>query len=167
MNKKAIVKGLAAAVMASCCIFSLCSCSFSPATESSVKASVARARIDVRINNQIKDMIGIDIDDEYIESAETISDFYSEAALGKIKITVNSGKETDLQKYLEGKLGYFQNISAGYIPVTQQHQYADELRQMTSIKYTQTVKTSTDGSSVTIYIYMGMMGAKTYLYICG
>lgn len=165
-NKISVIsKRLAAAVMASCCIISLCSCTFSPATESSIKASAARTRIDIRIHNKIKDLIGFDIDDEYIDSAESISDVYDKTALGKVKIVVQPGKETELQNYVEEKLGLFDNMSADSIPITLQHQYAVELRQMTSVKCVKTVKTGEDGISVTISVYMARMGANVFLYI--
>ena len=160
-------KRVTAAVMAACCIFSLCSCTFSAATESSVKASVARVKADQRIHNKIKEMIGIDINDDYIENAEGLSDFSSGSSLGMLKIAVAFGKENDLINQLEGTFGRFDNISAGSIPVTLQNQYYSELRQMTSIKTTEIKRTLQDGSTATVSIYTAQQGTKTYMYIFG
>ena len=166
-NVNMLGKRVAAAVMAACCVFSLCSCSFSPETESSFKQSVAIARADQRVHNKIKEMIGIDINDDYIENAEGLSDFGSGTSLGMLKIAVSFGKDTDLLNQLEGTFGRFSNTSAGSIPAYLQNQYYSELRQMTSIKYTEINRTLEDGSTATVTIYTAQQGSKTYLYIFG
>lgn len=165
-GRRAAVARVIAAVLAFCCIFSLCSCSGGSSGESSaVNGSQRRKQVD--IHKSIQEMLGFDIDDGFIDGAEISNDTLSSESYGKIKIQVKEGKEDELSNFLSEKFGRPQVVASVDVPRYQEHQYANELRMMSYIRYFVTFKSGDSAKSIPINIYLATQNQVTFLYIFG
>ncbi len=169
--KHLIVKRLTALVLAVSLIASISACagntgSESTADENSRKESLNQVLVDKKIHVKIKEMLGVDISDDYIDGAEMSVD-KSADSYGKVKIQIKEGKDAELLQYLESTLGKFQEIDANQVPRYQDHQYATELKQMHTIKHAVTFKSGTFVKSIDINVYMAEMSGYKFLFIFG
>ena len=156
-----LAKCLITIVLAAGCILSFCACQ---TTTSSGKTNVITDQD--KIHKQIVKMLDFDIDAEYIEEAE-MTKSKSVDTYGKVKILVKEGEEENLREYLEEKFGGGMDQEASRIPGYQGHQYADELKQMSDIRYYVVFKEGVFAKSVDINTYVAKDGDSTYLYIFG
>ena len=155
-----LAKRLITIVLAAGCILSLCACG--RATSGSANVITDQDKI----HKQIVKMLDFDIDAEYIEEAE-MTKSKSIDTYGKVKILVKEGEEENLREYLEEKFGGGMDQEASRIPGYQGHQYADELKQMSDIRYYVVFKEGVFAKSVDINTYVAKEGDSTYLYIFG
>ena len=118
------------------------------------------------LHDAIKQMLGFDIDSGLIEEAE-VSAEESIDTMGKVKILIKSGREDDVRKLLDKELGSGMGIDSSRIPLYQGNVYAEELKQMESIRYYVIFYSGERIKSIDINIYMAEDGADTYLYIFG
>ena len=112
-------------------------------------------------------MLGFDIDDGFIDGAEISNDALASESYGKIKIQVKEGKEDELSNFLAEKLGRPQAVSSVDVPRYQEHQYANELRMMSYIRYFVTFKSGDSAKSIPINLYLATQNQVTFLYIFG
>ena len=165
-----ILKKTAAILLTAGFVFSLCACSGGDTdntlTPAERKESIARAKSEQKIHDAIIKMLGFDIDDSYIEEIEMASDVTTDS-YGKVMILIKSGKEDDLFNFLLSKFNNYENITAENIPRYSEHQYAEDLRQMTNIRHFETFKTGSTAKSIDINVYMARKGMYNYLFIFG
>lgn len=155
-----LAKRLITVVLAASCILSLCACG--RATSGSANVITDQDKI----HKQIVKLLDFDINAEYIEEAE-MTKSRSVDAYGKFKILVKEGEEDDLTKLLQEHLGSGMDQDVSHLPGYQGHQYAEELKQMSDIRYYVTFKEGTFAKSIDINLYVAKDGGSTYLYIFG
>ena len=169
---KELLKKTAAIILAAVCILSLCACSGSsvPAetiSDSERKENLEKARYNRTMHKTMSDMLGFDIEDEFINELEMSSDNIEAETYGKIRIIVKNGKEAELLKFLNKNLGDYRNIDASRIPSYQDHPYVSELRKMKAIKYWVRFKSGVVAMTAGIYVYMAELNGDTVVYIFG
>jgi hypothetical protein len=160
LSARKLAKRVVTVILAASCILSLCACG---------RASSGNANVITdqdKIHKQIVKMLDFDIDAEYIEEAE-MTRSKSVDAYGKVKILVKEGKEDDLTRLLQDHLGGGMDQDVSHLPGYQGHQYAEELKQMSDIRYYVTFKEGTFAKSIDINLYVAKDGGSTYLYIFG
>ena len=155
-----LAKRMVTVILAASCILSLCACG----RTSSGNANVITDQD--KIHKQLVKMLDFDIDAEYIEDAE-MTKSKSVDAYGKVKILVKEGEEDDLTELIQEHLGSGMDQDTSRLPGYQGHQYAEELKQMSDIRYYVTFKEGTFAKSIDINLYVAKDGGSTYLYIFG
>ena len=160
LSARKLAKRVVTVILAASCILSLCACG--RATSGSANVITDQDKI----HKQIVKMLDFDINAEYIEEAE-MTKSRSVDAYGKFKILVKEGEEDDLTKLLQEHLGSGMDQDVSHLPGYQGHQYAEELKQMSDIRYYVTFKEGTFAKSIDINLYVAKDGGSTYLYIFG
>ena len=160
LSARKLAKRVVTVILAASCILSLCACG--RATSGSANVITDQDKI----HKQIVKMLDFDINAEYIEEAE-MTKGRSVDAYGKFKILVKEGEEDDLTKLLQEHLGSGMDQDVSHLPGYQGHQYAEELKQMSDIRYYVTFKEGTFAKSIDINLYVAKDGGSTYLYIFG
>lgn len=160
LSARKLAKRVVTVILAASSILSLCACG--RATSGSANVITDQDKI----HKQIVKMLDFDINAEYIEEAE-MTKSRSVDAYGKFKILVKEGEEDDLTKLLQEHLGSGMDQDVSHLPGYQGHQYAEELKQMSDIRYYVTFKEGTFAKSIDINLYVAKDGGSTYLYIFG
>lgn len=163
MLNKAFYKKLIAAIAALGLMASLCACSGSG--ESVTRKTLTSEELEqeaikknnAKVRKSIKDFIGFEIGDEYMEEAEMLMDIAKSNSRGSICILVKQGKEDELLADFQKHLGMEKNIGPNLIPAELNDQYSKDLRNMDLIKQW------TLPSSVSVY--MARYGSHSYIYI--
>ncbi|MBE7070450.1 MAG: hypothetical protein E7386_08105 [Ruminococcaceae bacterium] len=164
-GRSMVVRRITAVILAVCCIFSLCACSSGGSSGGSSQASRPSHRKQVNIHKSIQDMLGFDIGDEFIDEAEIANDNIDSDNYGKMMIHIKAGKEDELEKLLEAKFGKPRHVELVDIPRYQEHQYADELRKTSNIRYFANFKSGTSAKSVVVDIYLAKQAQRQILFI--
>ena len=156
-----IYKILTASVLALALMFPLCACSENPVPTQDTRTSEQKESDAIKKNNQkirdkIKQLLGFDLSDEFIEESEMMLDATGSGSRGNICILVRQGKEESLLSVLEKHFGVEKNISPNQLPDNNKNQYAEELKTMYPIK---------NWESSGISIYLARKGTYSYLYI--
>lgn len=159
-------KRLISVILAVFCIFSLCACSSGPSVETSVLSGEQRRHM-AKIHDSIKNILGFDIDDAFIEEAEIMSDSVTSDTFGKIRIRVKSGKEKEIFDYLLGKFGNYQTVQPGMVTDYQGHEYVTELKRMSNIRNFVSFRSGSTVKSSPVDVYLADQGGDTYLFIFG
>ena len=160
------VKRVISVILAVFCIFSLCACSSGPSVETSVLSGEQRRHM-AKIHDSIKNILGFDIDDAFIEEAEIMSDSVTSDTFGKIRIRVKSGKEKEIFDYLLGKFGNYQTVQPGMVTNYQGHEYVTELKRMSNIRNFVSFRSGSTVKSSPVDVYLADQGGDTYLFIFG
>ena len=160
-----LIKCAAAMALSLSLALPVCACSSGTAYTKATLSSSQLEESAIRKNNRkihqyIKEMIGFDIEDSYIDGAELMMNSSSSISQAMICILVESGKENDMLSLLKSKLGTEQNITPKQIPAEATHQYADELRHMSFI-----MRWTVSGTDPAINVYMARKGSSLYVYI--
>lgn len=159
-------KRVISVIMAVCCIISLCACSGGSSVETSALSGEQRRNM-AKIHNSIKKILDFDIDDEFIEEAEIMSDSVTSDTFGKIRIRVKPGKDKELFDYLLSKFGNYQIVQPGMVPGYQGHEYVNELKRMQNIRNFVSFRSGNSVKSIPIDVYLADQGGDTYLFIFG
>ena len=163
-------KRVTAAVMAACCILALCACSENNTpgetlSDSERKESYENAKLNQKAHQAIKDTLGFDIGDEFIDEAEMSSNTATSDTYGNIRIILKNGKGDEVLRLLEKNLGDYRSIDASLIPNYQKHSYSLELRHMQSIKNWKISRHGTSVDFIETNIYMAELNGDTIVYI--
>ncbi len=163
-ERKHLIKSAAALALTLCLAAPLCACSgnsdYNPTTlNGSQLEEQAVRRNNQKVHRHIKEVLGFEIGDDYIEEAEMMLNASAQDG-GNTCVLVKAGKEDALLSLLQTNLGNSTTISPSQIPAEMKDQYADELRQMPYIKSWGLSK-----SDKKIQIYMGWKGSRAYVYI--
>ena len=158
---------MTAAVMAACCIFSLCACSTPGETlsDSERKVSYENAKTNQKAHQAIKDILGFDIGDEFIDEAELSSSTATSDRVGNIRIILKSGKGDEVLQLLNKNFGDYRSIDISLIPNFQDHPYVFELKHMSAIKNWTISKPGTSVDFTETNIYMAELNGDTIVYI--
>ena len=165
------IKRLAVLLLTASLILSVCSCSSAGSTDgSTLSESEREERIASKSNNliihkYIVELLGFNISDECIDGAEAIEGVSSKEEYPKIKMVVKADKADEVRSMLNSKFGAGQRLSPAQIPGYQNHQFANELKQMREITYWVNFKTGKDAKSIDVNIYMAKFYTNTFLYI--
>ena len=142
---------------------SLCSCSGNSNTKVTRKTlsseeleAEAIKSNNAKVRKFIKEKLGFQLDDEYIDQAELMFDSVKNDSRGSVCIVVKPGKENDLLALLEKNIGMEKNIAPTLIPAELNNEYANDLRTMDLIKCWEP-----SGASV----YMARKSSYSFLYI--
>ncbi|MBR4948497.1 MAG: hypothetical protein IKZ29_08065 [Clostridiales bacterium] len=155
-----LAKRVVTVILAASCILSLCACGRAASGSMNVITDQDK------IHKQIVKMLDFDIGAEYIEEAE-MTKSKSVDTYGKVKILVKEGEEDNLTKLLQEHLGSGMDQEVSHLPGYQGHQYAEELKKMSDIRYYVTFKEGTVAKSIDINLYVAKDSDSTYLYIFG
>ena len=164
-GRSMVVRHITAVILTVCCILSLCACSSGGSSGGSSQASRPSHRKQVNIHKSIQDMLGFDIGDEFIDEAEIANDNMDSENYGKMMILLKAGKEDELEQLLVANFGKPKIVAPVDIPRYQEHQYAEELRKMSNIRYFVNFKSGSSAKSVSINIYLATQSQRQILFI--
>lgn len=168
MKRIAGIKACAAALILAMSLGgTLCACSGNSSATSRTTLSSSELeeqaikKNNQRVRNQIKNLLGFSIDDEFINEAEMLMTASQNSKEANTCIQVKPGKEEELLALIQSHLGHEDNIGANLIPAELDDEYAKELRKMNPIKHWGITRSD----SQTTNVYFARKGTFSYVYI--
>ena len=165
---RTILKRAAVSVFSAAMIFSFCSCSSGSTDSTTINESLREEMIASKSNSLIVhkfivEILGFNIEDEFIDGAEAVEEL--SADFPRIKIVIKKEKADEMLSILNSKLGTGEIIGPSQIRTEEGNQFASEVRQMRGITKWVIHKTGKSGKEVDLNVYMAKFAGNTFIYI--